>query len=93
VTTQRNWSVIEKEAYTLRYGLLISFKHRIFDVHRVDVFSDRNFLTYLTETTQKSVTLLTLLGGSLALHELNFCFKYHAGRLNEARKLSLPDGP
>ena len=78
--TQRNWSVIENEAYAAIWALN-KFKYWIFSANLIILYSDYNPLAYLINTTPKSSKLIRW---SLALQEYNVCFKYRAGRLNEA---------
>ena len=77
--TQRNWSTIEREAYSVllalrRYSCLILGS-------KVLVVCDHNPITYLTASAPKSAKLVRW---SLALAEFEIEFKYRAGKLNVA---------
>ena len=53
--TQRRWSVIEKEAYAILY-CLNQFDYYIYG-NEVELYTDHNPLTYLTESAPKSAKL------------------------------------
>lgn len=79
--TQRNWSTIEKEAFSALWALQ-KFKHWIFG-RTVTVFTEHrpNPITFLTESSPKSAKLMRWL---LAISEFGVEFKYRVGKLNEA---------
>ena len=84
--TQRNWAVIEKEAYAAIWALQ-KFKQWVFG-SKIILCSDHNPITYLTDLTPKSAKLMRW---SLALQEFDVTFKYVAGRNNQAADC-LPNG-
>ncbi len=75
--TQRNWAVIEKEAYAAIWALN-RFKHWIFAA-KVILYSDHNPLTYLTVASPKSAKLTRWM---LALQEFQVDFRFRKGTLN-----------
>jgi len=77
--TQRNWSVVEKEAYTAIWSLA-RFRNWIFG-KPVTLFTDHSPLTYLTDSIPKSAKITRW---SLALAEYDVTFKYKAGKMNIA---------
>jgi len=79
--TQRNWPVIQKEAYAIIWALN-KFKHWVFGAPSVTVFTDHNPLTYLTETAPKSAKLMRWLLALQEFGDVSFCFR--SGRINEA---------
>ena len=77
--TQQRWATIEKEAYAALWSLQ-KCKHWLFG-SKVTFQSDRNPITFLTDTTPKSSKLMRW---ALALQEFDNTFKYRAGKVNEA---------
>ena len=77
--TQRNWAVIEKEAYAAIWALQ-RFRHWLFGA-KITLFSDHNPLSYLCESSPKSAKLMRWY---LALQEYNVRFKYRSGKSNLA---------
>ena len=73
--TQRNWAVVEKEAFAALSAIRKYYKW-VFGA-KIIVISDHNPLTYLTETAPKSAKLMRW---SLALQDFCVEFKYRAGR-------------
>ena len=75
--TQKNWAVIEKEAYAVLVALL-KYRHWLLCGLTV-VYCDHNPLSYLTESAPKSAKLMRW---ALALLEYALVFKYHPGHKN-----------
>lgn len=73
--TQRNWAVIEKEAYAALTAVR-RYYNWVFGAKLV-IISDHNPITYLTETAPKSSKLMRW---SLALQDMNVEFKYRVGK-------------
>jgi len=71
-TTQKAWSIIEKEAYAAICALQ-KFRNRIFGQPTTVIYSDHNPLTYITESSTKSAKLMRWL---LSLQSYNVTFKY-----------------
>jgi len=72
--TQRNWSVVEKEAYAAIWALK-KFGHWTFG-KRVTVYTDHSPITFLTESAPKSAKLMRWL---LALQNHDV-FRYKTGK-------------
>jgi len=72
---QRNWATIERQVY----AVLVAVNKFMLFGSKVTIHSDRNPLTYLTESALKSSKLIRC---SLALAEFNIEFKYKAAKLN-----------
>jgi hypothetical protein len=79
--TQKNWPVIQKEAYAIIWALN-KFKHWVFGAPAVTVYTDHNPLTYLTDTAPKSAKLMRWLLALQEFSNVSFCFR--AGSINEA---------
>jgi hypothetical protein len=77
--TQRNWSVVEKEAHSALQALH-KFRGWIFDAP-VILHSDHNPLTYLTQSAPKSPKLMRW---ALALQQYKVTFRYRRGSDNAA---------
>jgi hypothetical protein len=75
--TQMRWSTIEREAFAVIWALK-RFRSWIF-LSKINVYSDHNPLTYLTEASPKSAKLARW---ALALQEFNVHFRYRPGRKN-----------
>ena len=75
--TQRNWSVIEREAYAVVWALN-RFHNMVFGA-AIEVFCDHNPLRNLTENAAKSAKLTRWL---LSLQEYNLTIKYIKGKAN-----------
>ena len=75
--TQKNWAVIEKEAYAVLVALR-KYRHWLLCGLTV-VYCDHNSLSYLTESAPKSAKLMRW---ALALQEYALVFKYHPGHKN-----------
>ena len=73
--TQRNWAVVEKEAFAALSAIRKYYKW-VFGAKIIEI-SDHNPLTYLTEAAPKSAKLMRW---SLTLQDLCVEFKYQAGR-------------
>ena len=73
--TQRNWSVVEKEAFSA-LSALRRYRHWVFGA-KIVVYSDHNPLTFLTESAPKSAKLMRW---ALALQEYDVEFRYRAGK-------------
>ena len=85
--TQRRWATIEREAYAIIWALQ---KYRPWIcMSTIQVYTDHNPLTYLTETTPKSSKLMRW---ALALQEYDLQFSYRAGNRNVADFLSRLQG-
>jgi len=69
--TQRNWSVVEKEAYAAIWALK-KFGHWTFG-KRVTVYIDHSPITFLTKSAPKSAKLMKW---SLALRSHDVVFRY-----------------
>ena len=77
--TQRNWSVVEKEAYAAIWALK-KFGHWTFG-KKVTVYIDHSPITFLTESAPKSAKLMRW---SLALQSHDVVFRYKTGKNNVA---------
>jgi hypothetical protein len=77
--TQRNWAIIEKEAYAAIWALQ-RFRHWLF-ASKITLFSDHNPLSYLCESAPKSAKLMRWY---LALQEYSVNFCYRSGKSNGA---------
>ena len=75
--SQKKWSVIEKEAFTVLEALR-KYRQWIFGT-TLTVMSDHNPLTYLTEAVPKSAKLMRW---ALALQEFSIKFEYYPGKKN-----------
>lgn len=80
---QKNWPIIEREAYAILEALN-KFRNWIFG-YRINIFSDHNPLTYLTDTTPKSARLLRW---ALALQMYDLKFHYKSGN---SKAMIVPD--
>ena len=78
-SSQRNWAIIEKEAYAVIWSLQ-RFRHWLFAA-KITLYSDHNPLSYLSESAPKSAKLMRWY---LALQEYNVTFYYKAGKSNLA---------
>ena len=78
-TTQRGWSIIEKESYAAMWALQ-KYRHWLFGAQIV-IHSDHNPITYLTEASPKSPKLMRW---ALAIQEYNVRFCYKPGKHNTA---------
>jgi len=76
---QKAWATVHKEAFAV-ISALRKFRHWFFGAE-INVFSDHNPLTFLTETAPKNAKLMRW---SLALQDFNISFHYLRGRLNVA---------
>jgi hypothetical protein len=77
--SQKAWATVHKEAFAVITALR-KFRHWIFGAE-VNVYSDHNPLTFLTESAPKNAKLMRW---SLALQEFNIKFHYLRGKLNTA---------
>jgi RNase H-like domain found in reverse transcriptase len=77
--TQSRWSTIEREAFAVIWALK-RFRAWIF-MSKINVYSDHNPLSYLTDASPKSAKLARW---ALALQEFNIDFRYRPGRQNTA---------
>lgn len=75
--TQRRWSVIEKEAFSVLVALR-KYRGWLFS-NFVTIWSDHNPLSFLTESTPKSAKLMRW---ALSLQEFNISFKFCPGEKN-----------
>jgi len=77
--SQKNWSVIEKEAFSVLVALR-KYRHWIFgSPSATTVFCDHNSLNVLAETVPKSAKLVRW---ALALQQFNINFQYYPGHKN-----------
>jgi len=81
--TQRNWSVVEKEAYAAIWTRK-KFGHWTFG-KRVTVYTDHCPITFLTKSAPKSAKLMRW---SLALQSHDVVFRYETGKNNVAADCS-----
>ena len=75
--TQRKWSVIEKEAFSL-IAFLRKYRQWVLGTV-VYVYSDHNPLSFLTESVPRSAKLMRW---AMALQEFSIVFQYYPGRKN-----------
>jgi len=75
--SQEHWSTVHKEAFAVLTALK-KFRNWVFDAE-INVFSDHNPLTYLTESSLKSSKLMRWF---LGLMEFNIKFHYTQGKNN-----------
>jgi len=75
--TQTRWATIEREAYAVIWALQ-RFRCWIFG-SKIQIFSDHNPLTFITESAPKSSKLARW---ALALQEFNIEFRYRAAKQN-----------
>ena len=81
--TQQQWATIEKGAYAAFWALQ-KYKYWLYG-RSVVLYSDRNPITFLTESTPKSFKLLRW---PLALQEFHVIFCSRKGSWNEAADCS-----
>ena len=81
--SQRVWPIIEREAFAILEALN-RFKTWVFG-YKIHVYCDHNPLSYLTDTTPKSPSLLRW---ALALQSYDIIFHYKAG---QSHRMAAPD--
>ena len=77
--TQRAWAIIEREAYAAVWALQ-KFRHWIFGA-KLNLYSDHNPLTYLTDKAPKSAKLMRW---QLAMAEQDMVFRFKSSQENAA---------